>query len=131
MAKRKKGRENEIEPIEPGDGPAPGGLLNIFRALPHDAGMSLMDHEVETLMAEAFHPLPVPTWWAGVEVPDGLVIWTAIERDSLRPNRLTALRELRSMLKELTRAPCRIHVYEKPLTHRQADKALRRIARRW
>jgi hypothetical protein len=93
--------------------------------------LMVTDSEVEQLMAEAFHPLPVPAWWAGVETGEGLTVWTVVEADALQPNRWHALTELREMLEELAEMPCVIHAYEKPPTKRQAKMAVKRLARRW
>ena len=93
--------------------------------------LMVTDSEVETLMAEAFHPLPLPSWWTGVETGEGLTVWTVIEADALQPNRRHAITVLREMLEELAEVPCVIHVYEKPPTKRQAARAMKRLARRW
>lgn len=93
--------------------------------------MGLMDHEVETLMVEAFGALPVPRWWVGVQVDAGLTVWTVVERDPLRPARLHALTVLREMIEELTEGECRIHAYKKLPKRSQFEESIRRMTRRW
>ena len=93
--------------------------------------LMVTDSEVEQLMAEAFRPLPVPAWWAGVETGDGLTVWTVVEADALQPNRRHAITVLREMLEELAEVPCVIHAYEKRPTKRQTAQAMKRFARRW
>ena len=85
------------------------------------------DDEIETLMAEAFHPLPVPSWWEGIATGKCLMVWTFIEPDALEPNRHTAMKQLRQQLEELARVPCVIHVYEKRPTKRQVVRSMKRF----
>jgi hypothetical protein len=119
-----------IPGVPGGDAPA-GGLLNGSRAAGKDATMPLSTGEIDTVMAEAFGPLPVPKWWAGLELDGDLILWVVVEQDKLRHRRLHCLTIIREMLEELAEVPCCIHVLEKIPTNGKIRRSVKRIARRW